>query len=186
MALELQFFPGFKDGDEALSVANTDAYVGGSPMGAYTDGLSVSKLGANFVGMALNDRGQDSQNGKVGIAPRGSKGTLRASLSPSLDKLVIAKGISVGDASLGNSNNKALARSMPVTTANPAPSFVDPVADLGVTKVFPYEAKTYLPGQLLFVNSTTGKWTNVSADSDGISHATVIRVSGEDVVVLTH
>ena len=186
--LDLMFFPGFKDGDEALSAANTNAYVGGSPLGVFADGLSRSNSGNNFVGMALNDRTQDSQNGKVGFAPRGSKGTLRPSLSPALDRLIIVNGVSIGDASLGKSNQGLFAKSLPITASNPAQTAVDPT-DLGVTKLYPYdESKTYNPGDAMYVNVTSGKWTNAAGDAGATpaSHATVVRVAGEDIVVLTH
>lgn len=187
MALELLRFPGFKDGDKALSAAVTANYVGGQPMALYTDGVAASLTGHNYCGMALNDRVQDSEIGKVGLAPRGSEGILRPSLNPSLDKLIIASGVSVGDASLGLSNNKLFAASLPVSTSNPAQTFVDPTA-LGVTKVYPYDnSKTYAAGQLLYVNATTGQWTNAAGDAEAtpVPHANVVSKVGDALQMLS-
>lgn len=180
MALELLRFPGFKDGDKALSVAVTANYVGGMPMAAYADGVAGSLTGHNYLGMALSDRSADAEIGKVGLAPRGSEGILRPSFSPTLDKLIIASGVSAGDASLGFSNNKLFAQQLfqsgaDIGTDNPQPTFLDPTA-LGVTKVYPYDnSKTYTPGNLMYVNATSGLWTNAAGDAEAtpLAHGVV-------------
>jgi len=177
MAMSLEFFPGYKDGTEQLSAAVTGSYVGGMLIGAFADGVGVTLSGANVLGMSLNDKIVDAQNGKVAFAPRGSKATLSPSLSPALDKLIITKGISAGAASMGDSNNKQFARSLPVSTSNPAYPYLDPT-DLGVTKVYPYdESKSYAPGNPLFINATSGKLTNVTGDSDGKQVGLVVRAA---------
>jgi hypothetical protein len=93
----------------------------------------------------------------------------------------------VGDASLGNSNNGLYAAGLPITVSNPAQTFVDPTS-LGVTKAFPYDTtKTYAAGELLFVNATTGLWTNDAADAGAtpLAHGNVISKVGEALQLLT-
>ena len=100
MAMSLEFFPGYKDGTEQLSAAVTGSYVGGMLIGAFADGVGVTLSGANVLGMSLNDKIVDAQNGKVAFAPRGSKATLSPSLSPALDKLIITKSYNMGGTEL--------------------------------------------------------------------------------------
>ena len=186
MAMSLCFFPGYKDGDEPLSQVVADNYVAGMPLGLFEDGLGRTLAGANVAGMALSERIQDSQNGKAGYAPKGSKAVLSASLSPSLDKLIIAKGISAGAANFGDSNNKLFARGMTVDTSNPAYQVMDPT-DLGVTKVFPYDpaaAGGYVAGMPLYVDNTTGQFTTTSANSDAVKVGIVVKLSGENLTVI--
>jgi hypothetical protein len=156
-------------------------------MAAYADGVAGSLSGNNFLGMALNDRSDDAEIGKVGLAPRGSEGILRPSFNPTLDKLVIASGISVGDASLGLSNNKLFAQSQPPSVSNPPVNVVNP-ATLGVALVYPYDnSKVYAAGNSMYINVTTGLWTNASGDAGAspLAHGTLKSVVGNALQMLT-
>jgi hypothetical protein len=176
MALDLGFFPGYKDGGQSLSVSNTTNYVGGQPLGvsASGDGLSVTTSGFNYVGMALSDRYLDVRNGKVAYAPRLSQGVLFASTNPGLELLIIADGISAGDASFGRSNLGLFAESLGDTNYNNA--YISPAA-LGATLVTPFDStQTYVAGNLLYVDATSGLWTNQAGNAGAtpVAHGLVM------------
>jgi hypothetical protein len=192
MAIDLHYFPGYKDGDEKLSVAETDDYVGGMALRFVADGMAATGADdTNFAGVALNDREADATNGKAGYAPRGTKATLKPSYSPTLDKLIVSKGVSAGQGSFGESNLAAFAKSLDTYGSN-APGDRNPTqgsmspTDLGATKKYPYdETKTYTAGELLFVNATSGKWTNVSGDStSGAAHGQVVKKEGDNLTAI--
>jgi hypothetical protein len=184
MSLDLSFFAGYKDGTQALSATNTTNYVAGQPLGVMPDGSGLGVVtggnGSNYVGMALSDRYLDARNGKLAYAARLSIGVLYASYSPALDQLIIADGISAGDASFGRSNLGLFAESLGDPNYNL--NTINPAA-LGITLITPFDStQTYVPGQLLYVDTTTGLWTNQAgnAGASPVAHGLVMPTNAID------